>query len=38
MKEDIAKSISLDDFVRVLPAGKSHVVESGMGEQSGEKQ
>lgn len=29
MKGDIVKSISLDDFVRVLPAGESHVTESG---------
>lgn len=35
MKE-LTKSINLDEFVRVLPAGKSHVVESGLGEQSGE--
>ena len=36
MKEGIVKSLSLDEFVRVLPAGKSHVVESGLGEQVGE--
>ncbi len=36
INEEIVKSISIDDFVRVLPAGKSHVVESGMGEQSSE--
>ena len=28
MREDIVKPISLDDFVRVLPAGKSNIVES----------
>jgi len=31
MKGEIVKNINLDDFVRVLPAGKSHVVESGLG-------
>ena len=31
---EVAKSITVDEFVRVLPAGKSHVVESGLGEQS----
>ena len=36
INEEIVKSISIDDFVRVLPAGKSHVVESGMGDQSSE--
>ena len=34
MKQDIVKSISLDDFVRVLPAGDSHVVEAGIGEKN----
>ncbi|MEK6956671.1 MAG: ribosome rescue protein RqcH [Thermoproteota archaeon] len=29
MKGDAVKSISVDDFVRVLPAGESHVTESG---------
>ncbi|MEK6962010.1 MAG: NFACT RNA binding domain-containing protein, partial [Thermoproteota archaeon] len=29
MKGDVIKSISIDDFVRVLPAGESHVTESG---------
>jgi len=29
MKGDVVKSISVDDFVRVLPAGESHVTESG---------
>ena len=37
INEEIAKIISLDEIVRVLPAGKSHVVESGLGEQSSEK-
>jgi predicted ribosome quality control (RQC) complex YloA/Tae2 family protein len=32
MKGDVIKSISLDDFVRVLPAGESHVTESGTGD------
>ena len=31
-KEEIVKTISLDDFIRVLPAGESHVVESGIGQ------
>ena len=31
MKGEIIKNISLDDFVRVLPAGLSHVIESGLG-------
>ncbi|HYL66455.1 MAG TPA: ribosome rescue protein RqcH [Nitrosopumilaceae archaeon] len=30
-KEDIVKAISIDDFIRVLPAGDSHIVESGTG-------
>jgi predicted ribosome quality control (RQC) complex YloA/Tae2 family protein len=30
-KEEIVKAISIDDFIRVLPAGDSHIVESGMG-------
>src|SRR3989338_7833608 len=29
MKGDAVKTISVDDFVRVLPAGESHVTESG---------
>ncbi|MBM3896475.1 MAG: fibronectin-binding domain-containing protein [Thaumarchaeota archaeon] len=29
IKGDLVKSISIDDFVRVLPAGESHVTESG---------
>lgn len=32
LKEDIVKPINVDDFVRVLPAGKSHIVEAGLGE------
>ncbi len=31
MKGEIIKNISLDDFVRVLPAGLSHIIESGLG-------
>ena len=31
-KEDAIKAISIDDFVRVLPAGESHIVESGTGQ------
>ena len=30
--EEIVKSLSIDDFVRVLPAGNSHIVSSGKGE------
>ena len=30
MKGEIIKNISLDEFVRVLPAGESHVIESGL--------
>ncbi|MGQ0638170.1 MAG: ribosome rescue protein RqcH [Nitrososphaerota archaeon] len=30
--EEIVKAISIDDFIRVLPAGESHIVESGTGE------
>ncbi len=36
MKEDVVKSLSIDEFVRVLPAGESHILESGLGEQSDE--
>ena len=32
MNETITKQISIDDFVRVLPAGKSHITESGKGD------
>jgi len=31
-KEEIVKTISIDDFIRVLPAGDSHIVESGTGQ------
>ncbi|MEX2348905.1 MAG: ribosome rescue protein RqcH [Nitrosopumilaceae archaeon] len=31
-KEGMVKAISIDDFIRVLPAGESHIVESGTGE------
>ena len=31
-KEDVIKAISIDDFIRVLPAGESHIVESGTGQ------
>lgn len=36
MKEDVVKSLSIDEFVRVLPAGESHILESGLGEQPDE--
>ena len=36
MTDNVAKSLSIDEFVRVLPAGDSHIVESGLGEQAGE--
>ena len=36
VKENIVKEISVDEFVRVLPAGESHIIESGLGEQSSE--
>ena len=36
IKENIVKEISVDEFVRVLPAGESHIVESGLGEQASE--
>ena len=32
-KEEIVKAINIDDFIRVLPAGDSHIVESGMGQE-----
>ncbi len=32
LDEEIIKSISIDEFVRVLPAGKNHVIEVGTGE------
>jgi len=31
-KEDVIKAISMDDFTRVIPAGESHIVESGIGQ------
>jgi len=34
--DNAAKSLSIDEFVRVLPAGDSHIVESGFGEQGSE--
>ncbi len=33
-KEEIVKAISIDDFIRVLPAGDTHIVESGIGQAS----
>ena len=36
IKGNIVKNISIDEFVRVLPAGESHITESGLGEQSSE--
>lgn len=36
IKENVVKEISIDEFVRVLPAGESHIVESGLGEQPSE--
>jgi predicted ribosome quality control (RQC) complex YloA/Tae2 family protein len=30
-KEEIVKAISMDDFIRMLPAGDSHIVEAGHG-------
>ena len=36
IKENIVKEISVDEFVRVLPAGESHIVESGLGEHASE--
>lgn len=36
MTDNVAKSLSIDEFVRVLPAGDSHVTESGMGDRAGE--
>jgi hypothetical protein len=29
INEEIAKSFSVDDYVRVLPSGLSHMIESG---------
>jgi predicted ribosome quality control (RQC) complex YloA/Tae2 family protein len=36
MTDNVVRSLSIDEFVRVLPAGDSHIVESGLGEQAGE--
>ncbi len=36
MKGNIGKALSIDEYVRVLPAGDSHIVESGLGEQTSE--
>jgi len=30
-EKKVVKSINIDDFIRVLPAGDSHIVESGIG-------
>jgi len=32
LEEEITKNISIDDFVRVLPAGKSQIKEVGVGD------
>jgi hypothetical protein len=29
LQEDIAKQFDIDDYVRVLPSGESHITESG---------
>ena len=34
MKGDVVKYLSLDEFVRILPAGESHVIEFGMRDDS----
>jgi hypothetical protein len=31
-KEEVVKTFTIDDFTRMLPAGESHIVGSGMGE------
>jgi hypothetical protein len=36
LKGDVVKQITIDEFVRVLPAGESHIVESGLGEKASE--
>ena len=36
LKGSAVKKLSIDEYVRVLPAGASHIVESGLGEQSSE--
>ena len=35
MKGEVVKYLSLDEFVRILPAGESHVIEFGMKDDSG---
>jgi hypothetical protein len=30
LQEDVAKKFTIDDFVRVLPAGTSHIVDVGL--------
>jgi len=37
MEEAITKKISIDDFVRVLPAGQSQIKEVGMGDSQKEE-
>jgi len=32
MKESVVKTMSIDDFTRIIPAGQSHVVESSLGD------
>ena len=34
MKGEVVKNISVDEFLRVLPAGTSHIIESGLGNAS----
>ena len=34
MKESVVKTMNIDDFTRILPAGQSHVVESSLGDAS----
>ena len=31
-KKEVIKSINIDDFIRALPAGDSHIIESGTGD------
>ena len=31
LNEDVAKSFSVDEYVRVMPAGPSRIIESGSG-------
>ncbi len=30
--QDVVKAFNIDDFIRALPAGDSHIVESGIGQ------